>query len=193
VGRPLGWFIARHGVAPPGWRRNNFWLTPPRPGAVRQVDLLAGTIRLDPGTTKNREGREVAMTTRVRALLQAACVGKQPTDAVLTRNNGQPVRDLRHAWRALNGGGRRARPAGARLATQCSQGAAPRRSTRERSNEYGRVENPGHVSALRYRQCYGPAGSRAGAGAGARGRSVKVSLTVREGAPAPATAARKPI
>ena len=32
---------------------------------VRQVDLLAKVIRLDPGTTKNRDGREVSMTQNV--------------------------------------------------------------------------------------------------------------------------------
>lgn len=31
---------------------------------ARQVDLLAGTIRIDPGTTKNDQGREVSMTKR---------------------------------------------------------------------------------------------------------------------------------
>jgi integrase len=29
---------------------------------VRQVDLSAGTIRLEPGTTKNDQGREVSTT-----------------------------------------------------------------------------------------------------------------------------------
>jgi integrase len=37
----------------------------------RQVDFQGGTIRLDPGTTKNREGRVFPMTVRLRALLEA--------------------------------------------------------------------------------------------------------------------------
>ncbi len=35
---------------------------------VRQVNLLAGAIRLDPGTTKSDDGREVMMTKQVRVL-----------------------------------------------------------------------------------------------------------------------------
>jgi hypothetical protein len=35
---------------------------------VRQANFDLGTIRLDVGTTKNREGREVAMTKRVAEL-----------------------------------------------------------------------------------------------------------------------------
>jgi integrase len=45
---------------------------------VCQVDLLAGTIRLDVGTTKNGEGREVAMTRSVRELLTGCVLGKRP-------------------------------------------------------------------------------------------------------------------
>ena len=45
---------------------------------VRQVDLLAKVIRLDPGTTKNRDGREVSMTQNVYALLSECIFGKQP-------------------------------------------------------------------------------------------------------------------
>ena len=51
------------------------WLTP-TVGAkrislrVRQLDLSARTIRLDVGTTKNDEGREVTMSDAVHTLLQ---------------------------------------------------------------------------------------------------------------------------
>jgi integrase len=38
---------------------------------VRQVDLLAGTIHLEPGTTKNDDGRTVKMTREVWELLSA--------------------------------------------------------------------------------------------------------------------------
>lgn len=37
----------------------------------RQVDLQTGMVRLDPGTTKNREGRVFPLTTELRALLEA--------------------------------------------------------------------------------------------------------------------------
>jgi integrase len=57
---------------------------------VRQVDLLASTIRLDPGTTKNDQGREVSMTQTVRELLAE--------DHVFTRDDGKPVLDFRGTW-----------------------------------------------------------------------------------------------
>ena len=65
---------------------------------VNQVDLAQRIIRLEPGTTKNREGREVVMTDAVYALLCACAVGKDLTDYVLTRGNGKPVRDFRRTW-----------------------------------------------------------------------------------------------
>lgn len=65
---------------------------------VKQVDVLAGTIRLEPGTTKNRDGREVTMTKRVCELLKLCVFGKKPDDYVFTRSNGKPVRDFRGTW-----------------------------------------------------------------------------------------------
>lgn len=65
---------------------------------VRQVDLLAGTIRLEPGTTKNDEGREVSVTPLVRTLLTQCLHGTTPDDHVFTREDGKPVRDFRGAW-----------------------------------------------------------------------------------------------
>ena len=66
-----------------------------------QVDLLDRTIRLDPGTTKNGEGRVVYMTDEVYHLLCECLRGKQPTDYLLTREGNEPVRDMRAAWYAL--------------------------------------------------------------------------------------------
>jgi integrase len=62
---------------------------------VRQVNLAAGTIRLEPGTTKNSEGREVSMTVPIRALLTQCVHGKGHDDYVFTREDGRPVRDFR--------------------------------------------------------------------------------------------------
>jgi len=66
---------------------------------VRQVDLLGKVIRLDPGTTKNRDGREVSMTQNVHALLSQCVFGKQPDDFVFTRETGERVKDFRETWR----------------------------------------------------------------------------------------------
>jgi integrase len=65
---------------------------------VKQVDLLSRTIRLEPGTTKNRDGREVTMTRRVHELLKLCVFGKKADDSVFTHSNGQPVRDFRGKW-----------------------------------------------------------------------------------------------
>jgi integrase len=53
------------------------------------------------GSTKNREGREVAMTAKVEELLRQATAGKGPDDYVFASKNGKRVRDFRDAWWAL--------------------------------------------------------------------------------------------
>ena len=79
-----------------GWRRGELLNL-----RVLQVDLINRTIRLDPGTTKNGEGREVVMTNEVTELLRASIEGKEPADYVFTRDDGKPVKDFRGAWRNL--------------------------------------------------------------------------------------------
>ena len=65
---------------------------------VKQVDVNARIIRLEPGTTKNKDGREVTMTTAVHALLTQFVEGKSADDAVFMRSDGVPVRDFRNMW-----------------------------------------------------------------------------------------------
>jgi integrase len=68
---------------------------------VGQVDLAARTIRLDPGTTKNQEGREVTVESGALLQLLRHCVeGKRPDDHVFTRGR-KPVRDFRRSWETL--------------------------------------------------------------------------------------------
>jgi integrase len=67
---------------------------------VSQVNMLAGCIRLEPGTTKNREGRQVTMTPQVRSLLEQCIHEKTPDKFVFTRDDGTPVRDFRGVWAA---------------------------------------------------------------------------------------------
>jgi len=68
---------------------------------VGQVDLLNRTIRLDPGTTKNREGREVTIESGALLQLLRHCVeGKRPDDYVFTRGI-KPIRDFRKSWSNL--------------------------------------------------------------------------------------------
>jgi len=65
---------------------------------VSQISIAERTIRLNPGETKNEEGREVTMTPLLRQLLQESIRGKQPDDSVLTRKDGRPVGDFRGSW-----------------------------------------------------------------------------------------------
>jgi len=76
-----------------GWRHEELLAL-----RVCQVNLVAGTIRLEPGTTKNSEGREVSMTLPVRTLLTQCVHGKGQDDYVFMREDGKPVRDFRGTW-----------------------------------------------------------------------------------------------
>ena len=71
----------------------------------RQVDLDAGTVRLDPGTTKSGEGRVIHMTADLRTLLESQ---RAITDAFqkerekicpwVFHRHGERIRIFRTAW-----------------------------------------------------------------------------------------------
>lgn len=65
---------------------------------VRNVDIISRTIRLDPGTTKNGEGREVTMTATALELLKACITRKSPEEPVFTRPDGSQVKVFRKVW-----------------------------------------------------------------------------------------------
>ena len=73
-----------------GWRRSE----PPGELRVKQVDLLRGTIDLNPGATKNRDARVIKMTQEVRAIISMCTAGKRPEDPVFTRENRRPIGDF---------------------------------------------------------------------------------------------------
>jgi integrase len=85
-----------------GWRTQSEVL----PLQWRQVDFIAGTVRLDPGTTKNGDGRAFPMTQELRMLLMAQ---REYTDAVQRKigsiiphvfhRNGRPILFFHKAWR----------------------------------------------------------------------------------------------
>ncbi|HEY3929829.1 MAG TPA: tyrosine-type recombinase/integrase [Candidatus Koribacter sp.] len=77
-----------------GWRRSELLSL-----RVRQVDLLAKTIRLEPGTTKNKEGREVTMTQAVLALISQCVSEKGPDDFVFTREKKVKVKTFLKTWK----------------------------------------------------------------------------------------------
>jgi integrase len=56
-------------------------------------------MRLEPGTTKNRDGREVMLSEALSRMLAALVHGKAADDRVFTRTNGKPVSDFRQTWR----------------------------------------------------------------------------------------------
>jgi integrase len=67
---------------------------------VEQIDLMQQVIHLDPGETKNDEGRTIRTTQEAYNLLTACIEGKEPTDLAITRQDGSPVGDFRRAWRS---------------------------------------------------------------------------------------------
>lgn len=69
---------------------------------VSQLDFFDRWIQLEPGTTKNGEGRKVKMTAEVFELMRARTHGKNPDDFVFTRENGKPVADPRDALYSLS-------------------------------------------------------------------------------------------
>ena len=66
---------------------------------VHQVDVKERVIRLEPGTTKNDDGRDVTMTGAVLQLLAALVEGKGPDEHVFTRPDGKPVLSFKKTWR----------------------------------------------------------------------------------------------
>ena len=92
-----------------GWRMQSEVL----PLQLRQVDLDAGTLRLDPGTTKNGDGRVVYLTPELKALLRAQVervrTAERKAGRIIPhlfpyrsgpRRLGQRRRDFRKAWKA---------------------------------------------------------------------------------------------
>jgi integrase len=77
----------------------------------RQVDLEAGTVRLDPGGTKNDEGRVIYLTPETRRLLEEQLARVDALQKALGRiipyvfpylegqYRGRRIRDFRKAWR----------------------------------------------------------------------------------------------
>jgi integrase len=78
---------------------------------LSQVDLAAGTLRLEPGTTKNREGRTVYLTPELIPLVREQIERVTALSRTLNRVvpylfpnprkgpfHGQRLRDFRKAW-----------------------------------------------------------------------------------------------
>ncbi len=77
-----------------GWRRTEVIAL-----RVERVDLAEGTIRLNTGSTKNKDGRVAKMPKQLRELIAQCVYGKAPEDFVFTREDGKAVKDFRKVWR----------------------------------------------------------------------------------------------
>jgi integrase len=84
-----------------GWRCRSEVLPLP----WRNVDFEAGVIRLDVGTTKNKDGRVIYMTAALRALLeeqrQATLALQRETGQLVPlvfHNSGRPIANYYKAW-----------------------------------------------------------------------------------------------
>ena len=84
-----------------GWRKSEL-----RSRQWRHVDFDNGWLRLEPGESKNDEGREFPLTSQLRAALQAQRAYVRETEQragqiipwVFCYPNGRPVGDFRKAW-----------------------------------------------------------------------------------------------
>ena len=85
-----------------GWRRGEVL-----PLQWSQVDWTAGVVRLAPGTTKNKEGREFPFSARpqLQALLEAQHTATRNVERNkgtiiphVFHRNGKPIRDMGKAW-----------------------------------------------------------------------------------------------
>ncbi len=71
-----------------------------------QVDWAGGFVRLEPGTTKNREGRAFPLTPELRALLERRLDVTKRCERAQSRiipfifhRAGRPIRSMRRSWR----------------------------------------------------------------------------------------------
>ena len=85
-----------------GWRSKSEWLT----RQWRHVDFANGWLRLDPGESKNGEGRQFPFTPDLRAVLEAQREKVKAIERerscvipwVLVHEDGRRIKDFRGAW-----------------------------------------------------------------------------------------------
>ena len=78
-----------------GWRKREILgLT------LDKVDLKQGIVRLDPGETKNEEGRIIYLNDELMKELKALQKDRPSGCAYVFHHNGEPIRDFRGSWDA---------------------------------------------------------------------------------------------
>lgn len=83
-----------------GWRKGEVMTL-----TWKQMDLERGTVRLEPGTTKNKQGRTIFLTSDLRALFQelramTTALEHQREQIIpwVFHRDGAPIKDFRGAW-----------------------------------------------------------------------------------------------
>jgi integrase len=130
-----------------GWRHHELLSL-----RVGQVDIEHRVLRLEPGTTKNDEGREAPMTDTMLQLLTACVEGKGADDHVFTRPDGSVVFDFRVTWQESLSPCRTAGSAVPRPAQDRGPQPAPCRHSRIHDQADRRLENHQRLPSLRHRQ-----------------------------------------
>ncbi len=78
-----------------GWRKEEILSR-----TVDKVSMNEGTIRLDPGETKNEEGRTYYMNDEVIEDIEAALANRNPACPYLFQRDGKQIKGFRKAWEA---------------------------------------------------------------------------------------------
>lgn len=76
-----------------GWRKEEILSR-----TVDKVNLNEGTIRLDPGETKNEEGRIFYMNDEALEDIKVALTNRNPACPYLFQRDGEQIKDFRGAW-----------------------------------------------------------------------------------------------
>ncbi len=76
-----------------GWRKEEILSR-----TMDKVDTREGTIRLDPGETKNKKGRTYYMNDEVKADIEAASENRNEACPYLFQRDGEQIKDFRFVW-----------------------------------------------------------------------------------------------
>ena len=66
----------------------------------KQIDFAAGEVRLDPGTTKNKQGRVFPINADLRRILDERKALKKDGQRLVFTRKGQPIVSMHKAFRA---------------------------------------------------------------------------------------------
>ena len=76
-----------------GWRKEEILSR-----TIDKLDMDEGAIRLDPGETKNEEGRTYYMNAEVKADIEAALADRDEACLYLFERDGEQIKGFRKAW-----------------------------------------------------------------------------------------------